>query len=111
MNHELAFTENYIVIPDQCIVFDAKKILTGDSMMAFDSKQHLRIGLLPRNAKGDETMWFVADQPIGLVHAFTAWEEGDEVVFWIPGFTDFNAGSTFELEPKPFKEPSRTRIM
>lgn len=49
--------------------------------------------------------------PIGIVHPFGAWDEGDDVVFWSPAFRVFRSGSTFELEPAPFQEPSRNRLM
>lgn len=109
-NHDFAFTENYALILDQSIAFDFKKVLTGGSLLSFDKKHALRIGLLPRDAKGDETLWFEADRPIGIVHPFCAWEDGDDVIFWAPIFTDLHTGSTFELEPMPFEEPSRTKI-
>merc|ERR1711957_307811 len=108
--HELAFTEHYVLIIDQCIVVDTAKIVQGE-MMGFDDKHNLRLGLLRRDATKDETIWFEADRPIGMVHAFSAWEEGDTIIFWVPGFTDFYSGSSFELDPKPFEPPSRTRIM
>lgn len=108
-NHDLCFTENYVVILDQNIAFDFKKIIEG-SMLSWDQKHRLRIGLQPRTAKTDETMWFEAETGIGIVHAFSAYEENGEVVLWAPASTDFVSGSTFSLEEQPFQEPTKFKI-
>jgi carotenoid cleavage dioxygenase-like enzyme len=55
MIHDIAITENYIIIIDTPFNFDAKNILKGKMPFYFDLTQKNRILLIDRNLSSDET--------------------------------------------------------
>uniref|UniRef100_A0A7N0VHV8 9-cis-epoxycarotenoid dioxygenase n=1 Tax=Kalanchoe fedtschenkoi TaxID=63787 RepID=A0A7N0VHV8_KALFE len=82
MMHDFAITENFVVIPDQQVVFKFQEMVTGGSPVIYDKDKTSRFGVLSKNAKsGDEILWIESPDTF-CFHLWNAWEEAetDEVV-------------------------------
>lgn len=82
MMHDFAITENFIVVPDQQVVFKLPEMIRGGSPVVYDKNKVSRFGVLNKNAKnGDEIKWIEAPDCF-CFHLWNAWEEPetDEVV-------------------------------
>ncbi|GAB2279868.1 9-cis-epoxycarotenoid dioxygenase nced1, chloroplastic [Dionaea muscipula] len=75
MVHDFAITENFVVIPDQQVVFKLEEMIRGGSPVVYEKDKVSRFGLLRRNATGgEEIVW--ADCPETFCfHLWNAWEE------------------------------------
>nr|QCF46582.1 nine-cis-epoxycarotenoid dioxygenase 3 [Pohlia nutans] len=80
MTHDFAITENFVVIPDQQIVFRLKEMLTGGSPVVLDPKKTPRFGIMPKYATSEEQLLWIEVPNCFFFHLYNAWEEGDEVV-------------------------------
>lgn len=82
MMHDFAITENFVVVPDQQVVFKLPEMIRGGSPVVYDKNKVSRFGVLNKNAKnGDEIKWIEAPDCF-CFHLWNAWEEPetDEVV-------------------------------
>lgn len=82
MMHDFAITENFVVIPDQQVVFKLQEMVKGGSPMIYDKNKKSRFGILSKNAeKADDLRWVECPDTF-CFHLWNAWEEPetDEVV-------------------------------
>lgn len=80
MTHDFAITENFVVIPDQQIVFRLKEMLTGGSPVVLDPKKTPRFGVMPKYATSEAELQWIEVPDCFFFHLYNAWEEGNEVV-------------------------------
>ena len=83
MTHDFAITQNFVVIPDQQIVFRLKEMLTGGSPVVLDTTKTPRFGVMPRYATSEsELQWIPLPGDCFFFHLTNAWEEddGNEIV-------------------------------
>ncbi|KAI5331988.1 hypothetical protein L3X38_022115 [Prunus dulcis] len=82
MMHDFAITENYVVIPDQQVVFKLQEMITGGSPVIYDKDKMSRFGILKKNAKNADDLVWVDSPDTFCFHLWNAWEEpeSDEVV-------------------------------
>lgn len=79
MMHDFSITENHVVFLDLPLVWDLDQRGTGGLGIRFDDDYGARIGVMPRNGSGKDTVWFEID-PCYIYHTMNAYEDGDEVV-------------------------------
>ncbi|KAJ8533548.1 hypothetical protein K7X08_006872 [Anisodus acutangulus] len=82
MMHDFAITENYVVIPDQQVVFKLQEMIKGGSPVIYDKNKKSRFGILHKNAKNSDNIIWVESPETFCFHLWNAWEEPetDEVV-------------------------------
>ena len=75
--HDMAFTENYVILNDLPAFWDAKLLERNIHAVRFHEGLPSRFGVVPR--KGGEVRWFDA-APTYVLHWLNAYEDGEEIV-------------------------------
>jgi carotenoid cleavage dioxygenase-like enzyme len=86
--HDMAFTENYVILNDFPLFWDPKLLQAGVHLPGFHRDMPSRFAVIPR--RGSDIRWFEAE-PTFVLHFTNAYEDGDEIV--LDGF--------FEGDPAP----------
>lgn len=81
MIHDFAITENYVLIPDQQVIFNLKQMFSGGSPVTFDNTKKSRFGILPKHALNSDDIIWVELPDTFCFHLWNAWEEpgSDEI--------------------------------
>ncbi|KAJ8761878.1 hypothetical protein K2173_005589 [Erythroxylum novogranatense] len=82
MMHDFAITENFVVIPDQQVVFKLQEMIRGGSPVIYDKNKKSRFGILAKNARDANDIIWIESPETFCFHLWNAWEEpeSDEVV-------------------------------
>ena len=88
--HDMAFTENYVIINDCPMFWDPKALAAGHYAVRYYPDLPTRFGILPRRGKPSDIRWFEA-APTFVLHWINAFESGDEII--LDGF--------FQHDPSP----------
>ncbi|KAL4563475.1 hypothetical protein LXL04_027518 [Taraxacum kok-saghyz] len=75
MIHDFAITENFVVVPDQQVVFKLQEMMKGGSPVIYDKDKISRFGILPKNAATSTDMIWVESPETFCFHLWNAWEE------------------------------------
>ncbi|VVB12611.1 unnamed protein product [Arabis nemorensis] len=82
MIHDFAITENFVVIPDQQVVFKLGEMIFGKSPVVFDGDKVSRLGIMPKHATDASEIIWVNSPETFCFHLWNAWEspETEEIV-------------------------------
>ena len=76
--HDCQITKNYALVFDLPAVFSLKRLIAGYAFpFEWNTKHPSRLGLLPRNGKGEDVIWCAIDEPCYVYHPANAFEIED----------------------------------
>ena len=93
--HDMAFTENFAIVNDLPLFWDAERLTRGQHVVRMHRDVPSRFGIIPRLGQPAEIRWFEAE-PTYVLHWVNAWEEGDEVI--LDGY--------YQEHPEPRSHPT-----
>jgi len=88
--HDMAFTDNYAILNDCPLFWDADLLAQGAHVPRFRPDLPTRFAVIPRRGTTADIRWFEAE-PTYVLHWTNAYEDGDEIV--LDGF--------FQGDPMP----------
>jgi carotenoid cleavage dioxygenase len=77
LQHDMAFTENYAILPDFPFFWDT--LDQGALGLRYHREMPSRFAVIPRRGRPEEIRWFDAE-PTFVLHFTNAYEVGDEIV-------------------------------
>jgi carotenoid cleavage dioxygenase len=106
MIHDCMITKSYVIVMDLPVTFSMAALISGESFpYRWNPKHKARIGLLPREGRGEDTIWCDID-PCYIFHPANAFEtdDGKVVMDACVHATMFASGSTGPDSPvTPFE--------
>ena len=93
--HDMAFTQNYSIINDMPMFWNAELLEKGIHAVEYYPDLPSRFAIIPRYGNQEDILWFEAD-PTYVLHWTNAYEDGDEIV--LDGY--------FQECPKPPNHPN-----
>lgn len=88
--HDMAFTDNYVILNDFPMFWNAEFMEQGVYLPQFHRDMPSRFAVVPRRGAPDQIRWFEAESTY-VLHFTNAYEDGDEIV--LDGF--------FQGSPEP----------
>lgn len=85
--HDMAFTENYAILCDFPLFWDAALLEKNVHRLGYHPELGSRFAVIPRRGDSDSIRWFTAS-PTFVLHFMNAYEEGNEIV--LDGYHEAN---------------------
>lgn len=100
MMHDFTFTKNHAIFFDSPAVLDFEKFLSGGSLVEWEPENGTRIGVLPREGRGDEVRWFEIENGY-CVHFMNSFEEDGKIMVDGCRFNRMDFGAPDSSIPDP----------
>ena len=99
--HDMAFTENYVILNDFPLFWDAEFLKHNAHIPRLHRDMPSRFAVLPRRGSGAEVRWFEAETTY-VLHFTNAYEDGDEIVLdgFFQGDPEPVTGAAAGMDPK-----------
>lgn len=98
MMHDFAITQDFVLFFDLPIVFTPEAITRGGMPYAFDASAGARLGVLRRDAPGEEPVWLPIE-PCYFFHSVNAWNEGGSIRLEVARYPELWRHSATRFDP------------